>query len=420
MIGAKTIFIAGLMAAMPLAAQAQTSNFARDRNTSVLERPRPDFEAAGVRAGAFMVYPRLSAELEVNDNIFAEATGEDDDTVYRIKPQVAVQSNWSRHQVGANARASFNRYADFGNEDTDEYGAGLNARLDVARSTRVTGGIDVSRNTEPRTSPNTPFSASSPVEFDQARGNLDLSHEFNRLRLTLGATVNDLNYKNTTTTGGAFLLQDDRDRVTTTQSIKAEYAVSPATAVFVSAIANQRDYDLNTPLAAFNRDSDGYDVTVGVNFDAAALVRGEIELGYLSQSYDSAAFQDIEGLAARARVEWFPTELTTVTFSGSQSVEESTAPGSGGYTSANVGAMVDHELLRNVLLKGGLTFNRDDYEGVDREDKRVIGVLSAAYLVNRRVGLSLAYNYYDQDSSGAASTLDYSVQKITAGVTLQF
>src|SRR5689334_14678398 len=52
--------------------QGQTPGvFARDRNVSVTERPRPGYEALGLRAGGFMLWPKLTVANEYNDNIFA-------------------------------------------------------------------------------------------------------------------------------------------------------------------------------------------------------------------------------------------------------------------------------------------------------------------------------------------------------------
>ncbi|MBL7599222.1 outer membrane beta-barrel protein, partial [Escherichia coli] len=85
-----------------------------------------------------------------------------------------------------------------------------------------------------------------------------------------------------------------------------------------------------------NRDSSGYEALVGVNFEVGAVARGELAVGYISQEYDSAAFSNIDGFGARAQVQWFPTELTTFTVTGSRTIEDSGIVGSGGYLSNGV------------------------------------------------------------------------------------
>ncbi|MDZ4052043.1 MAG: outer membrane beta-barrel protein, partial [Phenylobacterium sp.] len=138
-----------------------------------------------------------------------------------------------------------------------------------------------------------------------------------------------------------------------------------------------------------------------------------------SQEYDDPTLSDIDGFGARAQVEWFPTQLTTVTFTGSRTIEESASPGSAGYTSANLGVKVDHELMRNVILTGNVSKGKDDYQGITREDDRFNAGVGATYLLNRHVGVTLAYSHMDMDSSGVGGQ-DFKVNKVGATLALQF
>jgi hypothetical protein len=397
-------------------AQDLGSNFRRDRNVSVRERPRPDFEALGAKVGGFTLYPRVTASVEANDNIYATRTNERDDVIWRVKPEAALRSDWSRHALNAFASATVNRYSDFDNENTEEYTIGANGRVDIVRGSNISGALQYQKLTEPRTSPDTPAAAAKPVEYSLVTGNITGIKEFNRLRLTGRLIDKDYNFDDTTSVAGGVLEQDTRDRNEVYYGAKAEFAASPDTALFVSLLGNKKDYDL----AIARRDSDGYTATIGANFELSQLVRGELEVGYMKQSYDFAGFGDIDGLNAKGQVEWFPTQLTTVTFDGSRSIEEAVAIGSQGYISNNVGVAVDHELLRNVLLSGRANYGKDDYQSVDREDKRTGASASATYLLNRRVGVVLMYTYLKQKSAGTAAGASFDDNKLSASVALQF
>jgi hypothetical protein len=164
-------------------------------------------------------------------------------------------------------------------------------------------------------------------------------------------------------------------------------------------------------------------VLAGANFELAALVRGEIGVGYLTQEFDDSAFDDVSGFGARAQVEWFPTQLTTVTLTGSRTVEDAAISRSSSYLSNNVNLQVDHELLRNLILSGTAGYGKDDYRGIDRTDERYNAGVSATYIMNRAVGVTLAYNHMNQDSSGADSSLDvanYTVDRVALTLTLQY
>lgn len=408
---------AALLAAAPAVAVAQDigANFKRDKNTSVKQRPRPDYEAAGAKVGGFTLYPRVTVDLVSDDNIYAVASGTQSDTIWKVKPEVAVRSNWSRNALGAFASSTINRYSDFDTENTEEYTLSVNGRVDVERGSYVSGSLQWQALAEPRSAitAGTPAGATpKPVEYYLWTGNVTAVKEFNRLRLTGKLDNKNYDYDDQ---GRAFD-QNTRNRRETFYGGKAEYAASPDTAVFASLVGNTKDYDL----ATVGRDSDGYVATVGANFDLSQAVRGEVEAGYMSQSYDNPAFADIDGLSAKGRVEWFPTELTTLNVSGSRSIEESVAAGSQGFLSNTVSLGVDHELLRNVLLSAQGGFGKDSYEGIDRSDKRTNFKATATYLLNRRVGLFLDYTYLKQESSGSAKASSFKDNKLMASIALQF
>jgi len=421
---------AALMAAVPAVSVAQDlgSNFKRDKNTSVRQRPRPDYEAIGVKAGGFTLYPRVTVEAVHDDNIYAVASGEQSDVIWKVKPEVAARSNWSRNALGAFASASVNRYADFDTENSEEYTLGFNGRLDVERGTYISASAQWQNLIEPRSAitAGTPAGATAkPVEYYLWSENLTAVKEFNRLRLTGKLDAKKFDYDDQ---GGAFN-QNTRDRDEFYYGGKAEYALSPDTAIFASLVGNTKEYDVDTLGRAASpgvsaivanraRDSEGYVATVGANFDLSQSVRGEVEAGYMEQTFDNYA--DLDGFNAKGRVEWFPTELTTLNVAASRSIEDSVAANSGGYIANSASVGIDHELMRNVLLSASASYGKDKYAFIDRDDKRTGFNATGTYLLNRNVGLFLTYSYLKQDSSGAAKASSFSDNKIAASVALQF
>lgn len=401
-------------------AGAAQTNFSRDRNISVSARPRPDYQAAGIHAGGFTIYPKLTTTFEHNDNIYAAKTGKQDDNVWHVNPELVVASNWNRHSLSAYARGGFNRYSDNSTENTDDYAFGTDGRIDVTRNAQINAGASFSRGTEPRTSPNSPAAAKEPTQFKTTTAYVGASQEFNRLKLSTRLDFTKFNYDDTPKVGGGVVDQDYRDRNVTNLMVRADYAVSPDTALFLEITGNKRDYRQSKPVVTLNRDSDGVQVLAGANFELGALTRGELGVGYIKQNYDDPAAQDLDGFGARAQVEWFPTQLTTVTLTGTRTVEESGDPTIAGYLSNNATLKVDHELLRNVLLSANVSAGKDEYKGIDRDDKNTGAGVSATYLLNRNVGVSLNYSYQKRASSGLKSGAEFETKKVGATLTLQF
>lgn len=435
---ASAAIAAVLVAAAPQVASAQSeaSSFKRDKHTSVRQRPRPDYEAAGVRLGGFMAYPRLTVDVERDDNIYAVATGETDDTIWRVKPQLAVRSDWSRHSLGFFASSTINRYSDFDTENTEEYTFGVNGRVDIVRGANVSAGLQTQKLTEPRSAPTSPLSAAKPIQYDLTTASLTGVKEFNRLRLTGKFESKLFDYEDGVNGVGGVVEQDTRDRDEFFYGVKADYAISPDTALYVSLTGNTKNYDILNPAVpasgatpaqpAYSRDSDGFVLLFGADFELAQALRGQVDAGYMRQSYDdyknigSLTSKNLDGFSTKTQVEWFPTELTTVTFNAARSIEESVASGSGGFISSGGSVAVDHELLRNVLLSGQANYGKDDYDGIDREDKRTGAKASVAYLMNRRVGVFLTYTYLKQKSDGAQASKSFTDNKLAASVALQF
>jgi hypothetical protein len=65
----------------------------------------------------------------------------------------------------------------------------------------------------------------------------------------------------------------------------------------------------------------------------------------------------------------------------------------------SIGVRVDHELRRNILLFGELTYEQQDFKGLDRKDDITRFSTGLGYKLNRRARLEFAYTLRDQSSS---------------------
>ena len=402
-------------------AQAQSGDlFARDRSIPVRQRPRPEYEALGLPAGAFMAFPSVQIDAEYNDNVFAVSSGADSDVIVHMKPTIELESGWSRHALAAYARADIARYNDFEGENYEDYGLGASGRVDITRAANLAAGVDYASITEPRTSSNAPASTREPISYDMTSGFLAGSRVGGRVKLSARGDIRAYDYEDGVTLGGVVVDQDNRDRTITSLTGRGDYAISPATALFAQVTTNKRDYDTATSVLLPARDSDGYEILAGSNFELGAVARGEVAVGYISQEFDAAAYDKIDGFGARAQLEWFPTQLTTVTATGSRTIEDAGIAGAGGYLSSAVGIQIDHELLRNVLLNAGLTISQDQYEGIDRTDDRTQVSVGGTYLLNRTLGVSVTASHFEQSSDGAGGGSDFDVNRLSISLVAQF
>jgi hypothetical protein len=381
-----------------------SNTYDRGRNVSVLERPRPEYQAQGVQVGGFTVYPKLTASGAYDDNVFADPSGgpQGGDFVFRVAPEVDFQSNWSRDSLSGYVRASQDEYAKFSTEDATQYGAGVAGKLQFGNSD-LTGGVDYGHFVLPRSVSNNFGPSVHPLDYDYTAVSGQLATEFTRVRLSVRVDDETYWYHNGTTTLGAVV--DDQDQNVNELYVtgKAEFAINADTAAYVLAKGNQQAYQLNPPTVPLTKNSSGYEVDLGANLDLTHLLRGEVQVGYLQQDYVSPQFKTLDGLSGRLELLWFPTQLTTVTAVASRSVGDALVVGASGFITSDASLRVDHELLRNLILSADGWYGFDQYNGLPRSDARTGLDLQAEWLLNRHVGVSFAYDFSDQRSTGSAA-----------------
>jgi hypothetical protein len=401
-----------------MAQDRPTDLFARDRAVAVRDRPQPAYDALGIRTGGFTVFPKLQFDVVHDDNVFARDDAPQAATILRLRPEIVARSNWSRHALQAHARAAIDRNLDFDSENTIDWSLGAAGRLDGARGSEIVAGADYAKAHEARTAAGVDPITQEPVAFDLTSAFLGAERARGRLRVSTRAAVHRYDYHDGFSETGAVIEQDDRDRTVFSLTGRADYALSPATAIFLQVTRDDRDYDriAGRPL----RTSSGHQTLAGVDFELGALIRGEIAAGYIRQDFEDAAFGDLDGFGGRAKLSWFPTQLTTVTAAAARTVEDTGVIGAAGALRTDLSLTIDHELLRNLILTAQATYANDAYNGLARTDTRFGAGFSAAYRINRRYGLSAGLTWLDQSSSGAAQGRSYRTTRLYVSSAVRF
>lgn len=394
------------------------SFFERNRNLSVDQRLNQNFPNREIQLGSFNVFPSVTLGLESNDNVFASQNAEDSDIIATFNPRLSLASIWSRHAISADASATRHEYFDFSDESVWNYRLAADGRLDVSYRTQLTGDLSYDARTEPRTGAGVAANALEPVEFDIFSSALGAEHVTGRIRLSGEVAIESFDYDDAFLSSSVLADQDFRDYDKTELAVRGDVALSPDSAVFVRTIWNEREYATN-PVPALQRDSSGYTVEVGTDFDIRGVARGVVAIGYTEQDYDSATFPTIDGVNIDGQLDWFPTQLTTISFTGSRTVKESAIPGSGGFFSSDYSVEFNHELRRHIILSAGVGFSEDDYANIDRVDERTSYSVGATYMVARNIGIEAQFVRQDQDSTGLAGNQDFTVNKFGLSLVIR-
>ena len=385
------------------------SLFDRDRNIAVTEREHSGYSSEGLRRGAFLIKPGFAIGASQVSNVFASADDNETDIAITVRPSLAVDTTWSRHALNVAGDVTRRQFFEFDNESVWNWTLETGGRLDISRATSLSPQIGYQSLTEARTEAGFASETFKPIEYSNFRALIGGRHEMGRLLLSGEVGLQELDYDDQDAIGGGIIDQDFRDYTQYEVMARVDYAISPDTAVFARIRPNSRNYHLEPPQAAFDRDSGGYTVDFGADFDIGGVARGLLGVGYIKQNYSDPGLNDESGLSVDGQVEWFPTQLTTVTLQAGRSVEESPLGDSGGFFRTAAGARVDHELRRNIVLSGGFDVVEDAYRDLNRTDERLTVDIGANYILNRWIAVRLSWRHIDQQRGGDAIARDYQV-----------
>lgn len=405
-------------------ASAQGQNYySREKYDAVLDRRQPAYDPEPIRLGAFLVDSSASGSATYTDNVQATQNNKISDTIVRIGAEVAARTNWNVHEIGAEVSAYRSEYLDIGDESANDLRARLRGRLDVNRNISIGGAVFAQDIIEARTELANAISLDSPVEYTRMGGSVDVNYQSDRFRWYNSVEVAEENFRDGVQAGtGLVIDQDYRDNTVTSARTRLSYAISPNVAVYTQGSVREQTYDQQQLLggALRSRDSSGYTVAVGVDFELNTLVRGDVNVGYLSENKDDPFFKDVDGVSVDGRVQWFPTRLTTVSFNAGRRVVDIGVFESPSALQTTYGARVDHELRRNIILSASADFSNYDYQEINRSDDIADYSLTAAYKMNRRVHLETFVRHLNRDTSGSSvfGNPSFDVNLVGVGIKL--
>lgn len=362
----------------------------------------------------------LAAGVSANDNIFATNFGEISDTVFTLNGGLNLSRHSAAGDLSAYARIDLAHYADHSDENADDYAIGADGSLNLA-SGQVSAGASHVLTTESRKARVARRDTVKRTEYVVDEAHAAFVATVETVRLTGRLSYSSSDYDNGRVRGtGALALQDDRDRTTQTQSLRADFKADQAMSFFGKVQHVGIDYDLAPPASRHNRDSDTVSVTGGVTFNATADLTGEIEAGWAKRTFDDAAFADVSDLSLSANLDWTAAKGTDVTFNASRSLEEEVLTGSSIYVATVVGVAISHHVGARWALGGYASREWDDHKGINRKDDVSAFGVSAAFQVSDRVEAKLAYDFTTEDSSGARRGPGYDNGVVSAGLKAKF
>ncbi len=377
------------------------------------------YGALGLRVGSLTLRPSITNSIGYDTNPQRVSGAERKSSPFsRHEGELGIQSDWTVHELTGQLRGGYYNYFRDSNASRPDADGTLALRLDASRDTRILLESRLRLDTQRPGSPDLTAAVTGRPQIYQYGASAGVSHDINRLQLSLRGSVDRSDYEDASLSNGTKLSQKDRNQTQYGVRLRASYELTPGLRPFIQGEADTRQFDQSRDTNGFARSSTGLTGRVGSTFELSRLVTGEISVGYQDRSYDDNRLKNLRGLVGDAAVIWQPTPLTTVTLRGTSELGDTTLAGSSGTTARRATLEVAHALRRNLTVTGFGSVGRTEYDGQGlREDLVSYGV-RLDYKLTRSVSIRASFTQERLNSTAQGS--DYTANIAQVGLRLQF
>jgi len=380
--------------------------------TPALADPDP-FAPTGIRLGTFDLNVSLEQAIGYSDNVSEQVDG-DAGAFSETSVDASLTSDWSRHEWQTNINGSYRRPFDDDEIDQPQFDIDTALRLDLIDGYTVTTRGFYSLSTQGFTSSTlVPGAIDNPIQ-ENFGASLELQRTGRKLQLTLRGEYDRDEFDDTDLGGG--LIQSEADQNNDEFGITARvgYEVSPALTPFIEGSYAVRDFEQEVDRNGNRRDSNIFELRGGVEVDLGEKLAGEIALGYVSESFDDPALENLDAFTVNGQLDWSPQRDTQVAVTlGTQTNNSIIANENGSIIYSgrlDVDRQITDRLSVNAFADAQVETNDDNNTTFQ------IGV-GTQYWVNRFMAITSQVDYQRFQSDAPNSDFDATSGQI--GVRLQ-
>ncbi|MBK1719635.1 hypothetical protein CKO27_18660 [Thiocystis violacea] len=378
-----------------------------DYSKRVSQRGIETYDRMTTRLGSWILTPGLEIEGVYQSNVYATETDEESDFITILKPRVQLSSDWSVHKVNLELGADIGFYADFTDENFEDYHFSNDNRFEIVRGTNLITDFLYRSAHEARSSPDNLSSTVEPLTYELLTGTLGLERDLAKLGLRVDVKASSLAYDDSRSITGRTIDNSFRDYTTIDGGIRLSYKPIPKTEAYLSSRLLETSYDDSTSNGGPDRDSWGYEFKLGAKKSLDELWSIDAYLGYAPSFFDDDSLEDVTGgraLIIGSSVLWSPTALTSVVGDLRRATYQTTESGASAVVNTSLSMRVEHKLTQSLLLDGSLGYSYADYYGSSREDDNYNIGFGVQYYMTRLVSVRTAYEYNERDSSQDGSS----------------
>ena len=375
------------------------------------------FGPLGIRAGSMIWKPAVEFTGGYDNNV-PRSLDRKGSPLWMVAPELVVKSDWSRHEFLFEGKSNYTWYT---NPEVENFNKPMvdlktKSRIDITRDTRADLESRFNLAADSPGNPNDPADIKKPPIYMVYGSTAGITRRFNRLELTVKGSTDRTAYQDAQLNDGSTLDLTDRNYNQYAIGLRGAYEVSPGIKPFVEVTGDKRKHDPTT-CTCEDRNSDGRTFKGGVQFELTRKLTGEVSVGQLTRDYADPGLPTLRGTLVDGSLIYYATPLTTLKFEAKTSVAESSIEGVSGTLTRDFTLQADHSFRRWLIgtLKGG--YGTDDYDGLDRLDKRYFVSAGLTYKLNRNTALKGEFRQ-DWLRSNVTSA-DYTASTVLFGLRFQ-
>lgn len=375
----------------------------------------PD-KVTGYDDGAFQIKPSLEIGAVVSDNINLSATNRKADIGLRLRPSLAFQSEWPRHNWRGSMSAEWVNYLSTPSANSLTGSAETAFRLDIRRTTYVDFASNANVTSTSAGSSEVPSTAVGSRQ-DWAYGtSAVLNHDFGPMQGQIKLGMTRQAYGNVALTGGGTENNADRNYVEPSVSLRDTWG-SPLARLkpYVQLTYDPRIHDQGVDRNGQRRNSQGVGAALGVTLQDGPIWTGDFSANFIARSYDDPALKTAMALGLNGSLTWSPTPLWNLVASSGLGLAESEVMGVSATPSWNVGLNASYAMRDNVTLRAGGTVTlSNNSTGLD-----TTWVASSGAEWQLNPYLSLSGTLQSTWFNAALASSNYNEQRATMGVVVR-
>ncbi|MDE2435378.1 MAG: outer membrane beta-barrel protein [Sphingomonadales bacterium] len=355
----------------------------------------------GIRVGdGFVLLPEVGAGARYDTNVYNTATATRADAEFSLRPRVALQSDFSRHQLVFYGGADVRRFATLTEENTEAWDAGARARLELAEAINITPEFRISRGFEQRGTAGDQFLTDRPVAFTRKEYMLGIERGQHGIELALNGRIARTDFSNATI-GGFPIDLTLRDYTYREGQFRVGYNLSPRFQVYSRIVANDLRY--RTALA-ISRDSSGYAVLGGARIRLTSLLDVEVGAGYISQTFSNPAQRSIKAADYSVSAIWNPHPTWQLRAEAGRHVDPSPLANVPAIFRTSYRLEVRHVVGTRMLIGAEASHSSEAYRGLVGSDRRTDVGLNLTYRITPQIGATANIGYRRQDGGATGRT----------------